>query len=373
MEVQQRHDASNAAQGRSVEAILAEQQLFRSALLELSELAHTTEDDDDFYQRLIERAVEVVPGAQGGSVLLNVPGTTDYRFAAAVGFDLERLQERVLSSEFFFRDAVDPHAQILTDIHNGDAGEEIEEWLASAGQLKDIVVNVSAPVITEGMSVAFLSLDNFEEVSAMTDMSVEMTTVLANLIGQLWRRRAFESELRREREAYRRLAMYDPVTGLANRRHMQDSVRSAVDSSQRYGHPAAAVFVDVDDFKDVNDQHGHDVGDALLRAVGETLHRAVRSSDLVGRWGGDEFLILPGRLDSADQALALAHRMIELFAEPVPLTESIFVLPKVSIGVGWMHADVVQEDDLVRLADEALYDAKADGKGVARLRTEGQD
>jgi diguanylate cyclase (GGDEF)-like protein len=354
---------------RSMMQALAEQQRFRSALLELSELAHVTEDDDEFCARLIERAVDVVPGAQGGSVQLHIPGTSRFRFVAAVGYDLAGLQQHTLDRSEFFRDTSDPDARIVRDLANDARGADIQEWLHTYGRLDEIVVNVSAPVHVAGLPVAFLSLDNFEDPDAMTRTSVEMTTVLGNLIGELWRRRELEAELRKEREAFRQQALHDPLTQLPNRRNLDRCLTDQLAACRAAGHPATVLFVDIDDFKGVNDRLGHDVGDMLLVGVAEGLNSVVRGGDVVGRWGGDEFLIVPRRFDTPEQAERLAERILQRFETDLDLNEEgLTYRARLSVGIGWTPDSEVDSSTLVSAADEALYAAKAAGKGVTRTR-----
>ncbi len=350
---------------RAVDRVVKEQQKFRSALLELSELAYVARNDDEFYQRLLERAVEVVPGAQGGSVQLNIAETTEFRFVAAVGYDLAGLQEKTLNQEHFFRDALDPVAQIVRDFGNEWRSSDTADWLETVGRLSEIVVNVSAPVLVHGQPVAFLSLDNFEDADAINATSVEMTTVLSRLIGELWRRRMLEATVRKEREAFRHQAFHDPLTGLANRRNLErtlDEKRPAVRADQ----PAAVLFVDLDDFKGVNDRLGHAMGDQLLTAVAAGLRAVVRPGDTVGRWGGDEFLIIPDQLASFNDAAALVDRILKHFDSQLDLGNGVAFRARLTVGVGWCPDSNVDRNELVRAADAALYEAKASGKGIAR-------
>ncbi len=351
-----------------IERVLDQQQRFRAALVELSQLAFETTDDDEFYQRLIERAVEVVPGAQGGSVQLNIPGTAKFRFVAAVGYDLEGLKAHDLEQAHFFRDAWNPIAQIVRNFDAEGRSPEITEWLETVGRLSDIVVNVSAPVLSGGFPVAFLSLDNFEDPDAISETSVEMTTVLGSLIGELWRRRELEAELRKEREAYRHLAMHDPLTGLANRRNLEKRLGENLAAASKRGFPSAVLFLDVDDFKGVNDRLGHDIGDRLLQRVAEGACRAVRAGDVVGRWGGDEFLLLPHRVDSVNEVMALAERVLLQFEDEADLGDGLRHRVRITVGAGWSADSAADPEALVRAADEALYEAKSAGKGVARLK-----
>lgn len=351
---------------RAADDALTEQHRFRSALMELSDLAHATEDDDEFYQRLLERAIEVVPGAQGGSVQLGIDGTTAFRFVGAVGYDLEGLQQHVLDRSDFFRDAIDPTAQIVREFVNEGRSPEIVEWLETVGRLSQIVVNVSAPVVVAGSPIAFLSLDNFEDPSAMTETSVEMTTVLSRLIGDLWLRRRLEAQLRDEREAFRHQALHDPLTGVANRRSLDQTVHRLVAAKRTSGNPSAVLFVDLDDFKGVNDKLGHDVGDMLLIAVANGLKAVVGDNALVGRWGGDEFLVVPSEIASPEDAMQLADEILTRFETHVEL-DGVEYRTRLSVGVGWSDDSAATGRDLVRAGDQALYQAKAAGKGTVRL------
>lgn len=360
--------ATRCDEWAAVDQVIAEQQRFRTALMELSELAHTTRDDDDFYQRLLEEAIAVVPGAQGGSVQLKIPDTTTFRFVAAVGYDLAGLQQQVLDQRHFFRDTWDPNARLIYDFENKGRTPEIREWLQTIGRLNEIVVNVSAPVLSEGYPIAFLSLDNFENPSAMTKTSIEMTTVLSGLIGDLWRRRELEDAVRREREAFRHLALHDPLTGVANRRNLKRSLTDTMAKARRSNRPSSVLFVDIDDFKGVNDRLGHEVGDSVLTGVANGLAEVVRAGDLVGRWGGDEFLILPYRLDTADQVMELAERVLKYFESEIDVGDGQMYRSRLTVGIGWSPDSRVDVDGLVRSADEALYEAKTAGKGIARFK-----
>lgn len=149
----------------------------------------------------------------------------------------------------------------------------------------------------------------------------------------------------------------DSLTGLANRDTMTDAVEREVQRARRYGTPFALLIFDVDRFKDINDTHGHDTGDAILREVAHVAGDVVRGSDTLGRWGGDEFVILAPATD-AGGCRALAERVRAAvdrhrFARGVTVT--------LSLGMAQFSA----EDDvntLFRRADEAMYRAKRAGR-----------
>jgi diguanylate cyclase len=153
-------------------------------------------------------------------------------------------------------------------------------------------------------------------------------------------------------------ATTDPLTGIANRRRLDEEMQRLVAQARRHDQPFAAILVDLDNFKAVNDTLGHDVGDEVLIATVERLQSAVRASDLLGRWGGEEFLLLAAQTDHA-AACALAERCRQAIrASPV---HGDTVRMTASFGVAALGPD----DDvrlLLRRADLALYTAKSEGR-----------
>jgi diguanylate cyclase (GGDEF)-like protein len=186
-------------------------------------------------------------------------------------------------------------------------------------------------------------------------LSVLVLTRLAGMVRLLARdierRAALEEQL-----SYQ--AFHDPLTGLANRRRFMAGVASAVATERG----TAALFLDLDDFKHVNDDMGHDAGDALLSAIGHRLLAAVRPGDLACRLGGDEFAVLLPETDSLEDAEAVAERLLAAIAEPLEI-EGLTVRVSASVGVSICHAgQSVSVDDLLRRSDVAMYHAKARGK-----------
>jgi diguanylate cyclase (GGDEF)-like protein/PAS domain S-box-containing protein len=168
-------------------------------------------------------------------------------------------------------------------------------------------------------------------------------------------RKAFEEQLARH-------AFQDPLTGLANRRLLLDHLDHALLQAERTGTSVAVLFGDIDRFKVVNDNLGHQVGDELLRVVAERLRRVVRPGDTLSRFGGDEFVVLLEGVTSPDDASLVADRVLEVLREPVILSGEHEVVPTMSIGMAVSEAGM-SRDDLLHDADVAMYRAKERGRG----------
>ncbi len=181
----------------------------------------------------------------------------------------------------------------------------------------------------------------------------EMSTVraIANVLGTALARLRAEEQMRHD-------AMHDPLTGLANRSLLRDRLEQALARSHREGVAAGVLFVDLDNFKQVNDVYGHATGDAVLVEVARRLQAAVRPSDTVARLGGDEFVAVCEGV-AAEPALALARRLCEGIAEPISAGGAHHELSaSVGIALGSTSAG-----DLLSGADSAVYRAKARGGG----------
>ncbi len=168
-------------------------------------------------------------------------------------------------------------------------------------------------------------------------------------------RKAFEEQLARH-------AFQDSLTGLANRRLLLDHLDHALLQAERNGSHVAVLFCDIDRFKAVNDELGHQVGDELLRVIGERLRRAVRAGDTLSRFGGDEFVILLEGVTSPDDASAVANAVLDVLRDPITLSTGHEVVATLSIGVALSEVGKARED-LLHDADLAMYRAKERGRG----------
>ena len=174
-------------------------------------------------------------------------------------------------------------------------------------------------------------------------------------------RKAFEEQLAHQ-------AFHDPVTDLANRALFADRVGHALRSTVRKGSLIAVMFIDLDDFKTVNDSLGHQAGDAVLLEVARRLERAIRPADTVARFGGDEFAILLDGVSGSDEAALIAERLLAEL-EAAAEIDGKQVYPRASVGICMSDEDLLSQDaeELLRNADVAMYMAKRDSKGRYRL------
>ncbi|MBI4827434.1 MAG: diguanylate cyclase [Nitrospinae bacterium] len=202
-----------------------------------------------------------------------------------------------------------------------------------------------------------------EMVAALQRQEHELELKVAARTGEL---RAVNDRLVESEKMLRNLAHHDPLTGLINRTLLDELLDHAIERARRHGTMLAALFIDLDGFKAINDTHGHAAGDDLLRAVGDRLIIGVRASDTVARLGGDEFVALLEEVSHPEDAVHVAEKLVASLAEPFAAgTRSIRI--SASVGVALYPGDGLEAPTLIKWADRAMYDAKLAGKNCVRL------
>ncbi len=170
-------------------------------------------------------------------------------------------------------------------------------------------------------------------------------------------RRALEEELRQQ-------TVTDFLTGLGNRNAFKAALHAALEHSRRAGGHVALMFIDLDHFKRINDNLGHEIGDLLLKAVAHRLREQVRAYDSVARLGGDEFTIVLGDLEFPDDAATVARKILNALRQPFTVRENFDVTVSASIGIATFPECGEDTESLMRTADVAMYQAKRDGRNL---------
>jgi diguanylate cyclase (GGDEF)-like protein/PAS domain S-box-containing protein len=194
-------------------------------------------------------------------------------------------------------------------------------------------------------------------VSSVRDPAGQVTHYVG-VFSDISERKAHEAELNR-------IAYYDPLTGVPNRRLLVDRLSLAVDCARRDGHLLAVCYLDVDDFKPVNDRLGHAAGDRLLVELAQRLQGVLGADDTLARLGGDEFVVLSQGLVSQEDCERLLNQMLTVVHEPMELGVGSYSAPvqiSVSVGVALFPSDDADPDTLLRHADQAMYRAKEQGR-----------
>ena len=170
------------------------------------------------------------------------------------------------------------------------------------------------------------------------------------------------TEAQRHILALEKRAQFDELTGLANRTLFTEQLTRAIGRSQRKAAPIAALFIDLDRFKSVNDTLGHDIGDALLRQVANRLQNNLRVGDFSGRWGGDEFVVCLEDFGEASNAAAAAQKLLLVLSEKYEIGSSeVYATPSIGIAMFPESGDTAER--LIKAADVAMYEAKKRGGG----------
>ncbi len=194
----------------------------------------------------------------------------------------------------------------------------------------------------------------------LTDRELHLAELLAGRV-------AFPIERTRLQQDLQRMAFTDALTGIYNHRYFREELRVMVDQSKRYGHPLSLIMIDVDEFKQVNDAHGHRAGDRALGMLAGLMERETRDADILARYGGEEFAVICPETPK-DAAVALAKRLRDAVRrEEFHLRDEITVRLSISEGIASFPEDGESPETLIERADEALYQAKHAGRNSIRV------
>jgi diguanylate cyclase (GGDEF)-like protein len=221
--------------------------------------------------------------------------------------------------------------------------------------------NVMAEVLQESAAQLDLSHDTLDQALNILQMSLEFSLLRMCECFESERRRTDE-ELTRREEELGFMATHDALTGLPNRTLILDRVEQMLARSTRSQKPVAALFIDLDNFKGINDTLGHGVGDELLRAVAARLDGVIRNTDALGRLGGDEFVVISEEISLSAGPELIAERLLDALKHPFKLGGDEATRVTVTASIGIAVGEKISAEELLRDADIAMYRAKWDGK-----------
>lgn len=190
-----------------------------------------------------------------------------------------------------------------------------------------------------------------QEIETITDKN---ELIITGTVQDITRQKEAEKQIRH-------LAYYDNLTGLASRTYYQERIESLIKSAGRRNEQFAFLFLDLDDFKEINDHFGHHIGDQFLNAIAHRLKFIAREIDFIARLGGDEFCIIVDNIIDDNDVIEVANRCLQKINQPL-LLDQHQIIPKVSIGIAIFPRDGINESQLIKAADTAMYSAKQAGK-----------
>jgi len=293
--------------------------------------------------------------AERASLLVYDEAANELRLKAAIGIptDIAEISTMHLGEGISGKTLASGRPYIVQDI------EAARMTPAPAARQYKTGSFISYPITLSGRRIGVLNVTDksgggeYDEVD-LALLEIVMQQVALSLERAEWQEKATQFQL---------MSITDPLTGLANRRYMEERLAEEINRSKRYGQPLSFLMIDIDDFKLYNDLHGHQGGDLALQMTAQGLKGTLRSADVASRYGGEEFCVLLPQT-SLQEAGVIAERMREKI-EQTPIAHAQAQTRgtvTISIGVSTLTATVNAAELIIRSADRALYEAKSKGK-----------
>ena len=310
-------------------------------------------DTADFWLQMTQIAAELMQ-AERGSLMVLDESTGSLTIKAAVGMRIDPDDEPIPGSRVARIILERGKPAVVTDVERtglpsvaGERGYKTTSFLSS-------------PILPEGRGIAVI---NFTDKASGAEFSKSDLEMLEGIVPQI--AVAIDRATLKERAGeFQTLSVTDPLTGLLNRRYMDERMTEEVKRSNRHGYPMSFVMLDVDHFKSYNDEFGHPAGDEALKLVGEVIRDTLRGADVAARYGGEEFAILLPQTTSEEAAVISERLRSNVESKHFPHSQIT-----VSIGVASCTSELCHQESLMNAADKALYDAKRSGRN--RVETYG--
>jgi diguanylate cyclase (GGDEF)-like protein len=308
--------------------------------------------------KLVKCIVEVLPVTSAGVTLI-VPETASRYIAASdeSAFRYEQLQSEIQDGPFHTTYATG-EAVSVADLHD----DERFSRFAAAALPAGLAAVFTFPLRHDTDRLGAMNLYR-SATGELDPHDVAIAQTLADVTASYLVMAHARDDARAAAETYKQIALHDPLTGLPNRQLLEDRIEIAAQRARRSETSAAILFVDLDQFKQVNDAHGHDVGDELLVAIARRLSTLIRPSDTLARISGDEFVFLCEDLDNPEDVDLITNRIAEALSAPFE-SACYEIAITASVGVAYAGPGKRISTHLVGEADKAMYEAKRSRNGV---------
>jgi diguanylate cyclase (GGDEF)-like protein/PAS domain S-box-containing protein len=331
-----------------------------SALYKATAALLATLDLEALLSQILDAAISAVPVAKKGMLYLIARDTGQLEMRAILGYKESdpRIQRfTILKGKSYVVRAIKERRPLLIHDYQTDPSfQTTTERTSNSSPVQSVIV---APLILENHAIGALSLESSSK-AAFTEDDLRLVISFAATATAAIRNAQLHAEVQKQ-------AITDGLTGTYNRRGFFDLGLREVERANRFGRTLAAIMMDIDNFKDVNDQYGHAAGDQVLQVVSQILVDNIRKVDILGRYGGDEFAVLLPEIDMF-AATGVAERLRQVIAETGIVSERngpIHVTA--SLGVAKLSTTVKDLEALLQNADRAMYHAKSTGRNRVEI------
>ena len=296
---------------------------------------------------------------RGGRVLLVDDRKSSYERLAAMLADEQKIDVEPEPSEALFRAAEGNYDVLIVSL-----GLENFDGLRLCSQVRSLERTRNQPLLAIAEPEDNSRLVRGLEIGVNDYLirPIDKNEMLARVRTQV-RRRRYTERLRDNVQMSIEMAITDALTGLHNRRYMESHLSTLVEQAASRGKPLTVLVLDIDYFKSVNDTHGHDAGDEVLREFSQRLKKSIRGIDLACRYGGEEFVVVMPETDMAVATMVAERLRRRIASEPFPISQGANAVEvTISIGLAARHSASDNAANILKRADQALYRAKRDGR-----------
>jgi two-component system cell cycle response regulator len=296
---------------------------------------------------------------RGGRVLLVDDRKSSYERLAAMLADEQKIDVEPEPSEALFRAAEGNYDVLIVSL-----GLQNFDGLRLCSQVRSLERTRNLPLLAIAEPEDNSRLVRGLEIGVNDYLirPIDKNEMLARVRTQV-RRRRYTERLRDNVQMSIEMAITDALTGLHNRRYMESHLSTLVEQAASRGKPLTVLVLDIDYFKSVNDTHGHDAGDEVLREFSQRLKKSIRGIDLACRYGGEEFVVVMPETDMAVATMVAERLRRRIASEPFPISQGANAVEvTISIGLAARHSASDNAANILKRADQALYRAKRDGR-----------